>query len=143
MPYIPDKNRRQYLKETLDPINGGELNFILYYLSLKYLDKVGTSYGKCEELIGIFDELILRSAGGTSSFPFKQHSTEEWFQSVKKDPINETELLALFKSILGRYVKNTGKHPLRTLRCCQLEFYRRITTPYEDKKIIENGDVTP
>ncbi len=27
------------------------------------------------------------------------------------------------------------------LECCKLEFYRRAAAPYEDKKIIENGDV--
>lgn len=27
------------------------------------------------------------------------------------------------------------------LECCKLELYRRIAEPYEDKKIIENGDV--
>ena len=27
------------------------------------------------------------------------------------------------------------------LECCKLEFYRRAVAPYEDKKIIENGDV--
>ncbi len=27
------------------------------------------------------------------------------------------------------------------LECCKLEFYRRAVATYEDKKIIENGDV--
>ena len=27
------------------------------------------------------------------------------------------------------------------LECCKLELYRRLATPYEDKKIKENGDV--
>lgn len=27
------------------------------------------------------------------------------------------------------------------LESCKLEFYRRVVSPYEDKKIIENGDV--
>ena len=27
------------------------------------------------------------------------------------------------------------------LECCKLEMYRRKTSPFEDKKIIENGDV--
>jgi len=29
------------------------------------------------------------------------------------------------------------------LECAKLEFYRRLAVPYEDKKIIENGDVYP
>jgi len=27
------------------------------------------------------------------------------------------------------------------MECCKLELYRRLVAPYEDKKIIENGDV--
>jgi len=27
------------------------------------------------------------------------------------------------------------------IECAKLEFYRRIVAPYEDKKILENGDV--
>ena len=27
------------------------------------------------------------------------------------------------------------------LECCKLEMYRRAAAPYEDKKIVENGDV--
>lgn len=27
------------------------------------------------------------------------------------------------------------------LTACQLELYRRMTAPYEDKKIVKNGDV--
>lgn len=27
------------------------------------------------------------------------------------------------------------------LECCKLEFYRRACAEYEDKKIVENGDV--
>ena len=28
------------------------------------------------------------------------------------------------------------------LECVKLEFYRRLTAPYEDKKINENGDIS-
>lgn len=27
------------------------------------------------------------------------------------------------------------------LECAKIEFYRRVVIPYEDKKIVENGDV--
>jgi len=27
------------------------------------------------------------------------------------------------------------------LESCKLEFYRRVVVPYEEKKIVENGDV--
>ena len=29
------------------------------------------------------------------------------------------------------------------MECCKLELYRRLVAPYEDKKILQNGDVPP
>lgn len=29
------------------------------------------------------------------------------------------------------------------LECCKLEFYRRVAVPYEERKIVTNGDVYP
>lgn len=29
------------------------------------------------------------------------------------------------------------------MECCKLELYRRLVAPYEDKKILQNGDVDP
>ena len=36
----------------------------------------------------------------------------------------------------------TGNNLIGALRCVEAEFYRRHLAPYEDEKIIENGDVT-
>jgi hypothetical protein len=44
-----------------------------------------------------------------------------------------------------------GEHPryedfnaaIGALECAKLELYRRMVAPYEDKKIVENGDVYP
>ena len=130
MPYIPDLDRREYLKETLDPINGGELNFTLYYLSLKYLDRVGKSYGKCEDVMDAYEQAIT-----TVYLPMSK-------QIDRRDPINGPELNDLFTDVVCNYVARTGKDPRKTLRSGQMEFYRRVIGPYEDEKITENGDVT-
>lgn len=48
----------------------------------------------------------------------------------------------ILKSILDddkRY--DTANSLIGALECCKLELYRRHIAPYEDKKIIENGDV--
>lgn len=29
------------------------------------------------------------------------------------------------------------------MECCKMELYRRLVVPYEDKKILQNGDVKP
>jgi hypothetical protein len=56
-----------------------------------------------------------------------------------------------FTQLCNEYIKyngNKGEPSYRllndivgALEACKLEFYRRAVAPYEDKKIIENGDV--
>ncbi len=131
MPYIPDLKRREYLKETLDPINGGELNFTLYYLSLRYLDRVGKTYDKCEDV----DDAL--------HYAMNQPMIGNLPETMPKmDVINQCELKYLFDYICYDYYLKTGRDPGRTIRMCAREFYRRIIGPYEDEKIMENGDVT-
>lgn len=49
--------------------------------------------------------------------------------------------------IVKKYIDRNGKRyftfavVIGTLVCCILEIYRRLVANYEDKKIIENGDV--
>ena len=65
-----------------------------------------------------------------------------------KHPENAGELTyVLYKTCL-QYVIDRGLKYLNlctvvgSLICCTLELYRKICSPYEDKKIEENGDVT-
>ncbi len=56
----------------------------------------------------------------------------------------EGELNYLISSILGKSYKPgyyNYNRAIGLLECIKLEFYRRKVAPYEDKKIIENGDV--
>lgn len=48
----------------------------------------------------------------------------------------------ILKSVLDddkRY--DTANSLIGALECCKLELYRRYIAPYEDEKILENGDV--
>jgi hypothetical protein len=52
--------------------------------------------------------------------------------------IKSTYHLVTNKSVLSYSDHNSA---VGMLECAKMEFYRRNTAPYEDQKIIENGDV--
>jgi len=62
-------------------------------------------------------------------------------------PANPGELNYLITVLLIDYLHKMGKNyqnindVLGALEGAKLEFYRRVASPYEDKKIQENGDV--
>jgi hypothetical protein len=62
-------------------------------------------------------------------------------------PRNAGELNYLFTTVCHQYWKKTGQNYqafndiIGALEGCKLELYRRKVAPYEDQKIIENGDV--
>lgn len=61
-------------------------------------------------------------------------------------PINPGELNYTITKVVDGYLglePNYAKfaEAVSALECAKLELYRRLIAPYEDKKIIENGDV--
>ncbi len=64
-------------------------------------------------------------------------------------PDNAGELNYTLTKILLNYLQKKGKsygvinEIIGVVNCVGLEFYRRHAAPYEDEKIIENGDVLP
>ncbi len=62
-------------------------------------------------------------------------------------PETEGELNYVITLICQNYLKRKGLNygninaVVGALECAKLEAYRRIASPYEDKKIAENGDV--
>ena len=62
-------------------------------------------------------------------------------------PRDAGELNYLLTSICFEYIVNRTRNyqaindVVGALEGCKLEFYRRLAAPYEDRKIIENGDV--
>ena len=63
-------------------------------------------------------------------------------------PENAGELNFLVTRICHEYLKSKGlkyenvNSVVGALECCKFELYRRIAAPYEDTKIIQNGDVS-
>ena len=74
---------------------------------------------------------------------------KRFFLKDTKEAISAGELNYLFTGIATDYLERMGKtyqtinDVMGALEGCKLEFYRRIVAPYEDTKIIENGDVYP
>lgn len=61
-------------------------------------------------------------------------------------PKSAGELNFLITSLIDKYLKddlsyNKINEVIGALECAKLELYRRIAAPYEDTKIMENGDV--
>lgn len=63
-------------------------------------------------------------------------------------PENPGELNFLITYIVCGYITRQGgmkygniNEVIGALECAKLEMYRRLAAPYEDKKILENGDV--
>lgn len=60
---------------------------------------------------------------------------------------NAGELNYLLSSIINNYLKHKGlkyqnmNDIIGALEGCKQEFYRRVVSPYEDKKATENGDL--
>jgi len=63
------------------------------------------------------------------------------------DPETPGELNYVISSLVGEYIQRKGEsytthnEVLGVLTCVQLELYRRLTGPYEDVKLKENGDI--
>lgn len=62
-------------------------------------------------------------------------------------PENPGELNYVFTEMIFNYIEHKGEKYqtyndiVGALECCKMELYRRWISPYEDKKIAENGDV--
>lgn len=62
-------------------------------------------------------------------------------------PVTSGELNYKFSMIIQQYLTDKGlcykniNDILGALEGAKLEFYRRVVSPYEDKKIKENGDL--
>jgi hypothetical protein len=62
-------------------------------------------------------------------------------------PMDAGELNFVFTQVIQQYLMLNGKSYQRindvlgALEGAKLEFYRRVAAPYEDVKIMENGDV--
>lgn len=64
-----------------------------------------------------------------------------------RDPKSVGELNFVITTLIDEFISKKGlkyetlNAMIGVLECAKMELYRRICAPYEDKKIIENGDV--
>ena len=97
-------------------------------------------------------------AGGEEAWPYiPQPDRPQYEQAIadlvgKLTPLDDNDakghLNYVIYSIVKRYLEARGMRYFRAqdfiggvLSCCQMECYRRLLAPYEDKAIEKNGDV--
>jgi hypothetical protein len=51
------------------------------------------------------------------------------------------ECIEYFNTFAGEHQFATHNAIIGALECAKMEWYRRMAVPYEDKKIVEEGDV--
>lgn len=73
---------------------------------------------------------------------------ELWSGTAKELMNNPGELNYKLTVTVLEYLGHTPNYErfdaaIGALECCKLELYRRMVVPYEDRKIVENGDVYP
>lgn len=67
--------------------------------------------------------------------------------SARAKIINSGQLNFRITELITQYIKENGlcyakiNDIIGALECAKAEFYRRVVGPYENQKIIENGDV--
>ena len=72
---------------------------------------------------------------------------EDSIQTLANKLRNPGDINYVITKLVQLYVKNKGlkyenlNQVVGALECCKLELYRRLIGPYEDTKIVENGDV--
>lgn len=132
MPYI-EKHIRPVVAQG-GATNPGELNYELTLAIREYLrENAPLKYDQINHVVSAID-LVKRT--------------------FRCGPPRDVTLYARIWLACDIYVKNTQRHDvtgnpinhpefdaLGALECCKLEFYRRVAAPYEDSKIISNGDV--
>ena len=74
---------------------------------------------------------------------------QEERETIRLRMENAGHLQYIIATLVEDYVRRTGlnyqtcNNVMGALTGAQLEFYRRVVAPYEDKKIKDNGDVFP
>lgn len=84
-----------------------------------------------QQLSGLVDAIVEASSGDVSALP-------GILNYCITRLIKSTYHLVTNKSVLSYADHNSA---VGMLECAKMEFYRRQTAPYEDEKIVENGDV--
>ena len=133
MPYIENSTgRREELIETLEPINQGELNFLLYYQALDFVERMGINYHILDDVVTAYE--------GVMQQLYSSHRRGYAYPDYA--PLNSQDLHGVMYHIVFNYMSRSGAPaPIGTVRLSQAEFIREVVSPYEDKKKQENGEV--
>ena len=76
-----------------------------------------------------------------------RHEINELLRGLINYDSNVGELNYIIKMLINNFIEKNGKKyenlnsVIGVLECAKMEYYRRIISVYEDKKILENGDV--
>ncbi len=82
--------------------------------------------------------------------PSRRQGLEHIVDEIRDSPLINTpgDLNYLISCLCKRFIElegGTSYHTINSaigaLECAKLELYRRIAAPYEDGKIIDNGDI--
>ena len=80
--------------------------------------------------------------------PYIKPTDRARFDITQLEPHTPGELNYIISEICAAYLSQKGlsythcNEIIGALECVKLEFYRRLTAPYEDEKITENGDIS-
>ena len=137
MPYITN-GRKIELRDGAKLETPGDLNYVLTTVAIRYIKSQGLRYEHINEVVETF-ELVLAA----TQIPLQFRATPGITRRLET-PYNVFELEELIGVLVEEFRKQGNSQGFRgALRCAQMEFYRRVAAPYEDKKIQENGDVYP
>ena len=143
MPYILNEDRKKLAYRGKEhPENAGELNYILTVLVHTYMKNKGIKYQHFNDVVSAITRNIIGAVLDCGDDLY----TELRFHGFKK-PRNSNELSICIRYFTQQYredkvfTNEAEDDILGALECCKLELYRRFAAPYEDTKVISNGDV--
>lgn len=79
--------------------------------------------------------------------PYIKKEDRNKFDTITLKPESAGELNYIISQLCAHYIESKGlnyqniNEVMGVLGCAKEEFYRRVAIPYEDKKILESGDI--
>jgi len=139
MPYITTE-RKQELEDGARLASTGDLNYVLTSVACRYLNLRGLRYEYQNEITEAFDYAIDKARATRQRYKGMLVSRVRRSQT----PTNAYEMEEIFLALVEEFRREGySKGFIGALRNAQFEFYRRVSRPYEDLKIAQNGDVYP
>jgi hypothetical protein len=128
MPYITRDEREELEsgRASSFKLSAGQINFLITRAIDVELSSRGVSYSVLNDIVGDLDMLQVRIAAGLSVR--SDDSVQlQWMQWI----------IESWMSLSGA----TARDAVGVLGCVREELYRRVAAPYEDSKVMANGDV--